>query len=65
MNIYLIVDVEKGRIGTPDGRVPSGSGTLIGWQRLAQALQASGDVRPSETLTHFIVTDAGLELRFK
>lgn len=43
----------------------SGVVGFIGWHRLAQALQAAGEIRPSETVTHFAATERGLEFFVK
>lgn len=59
-----VISLETGRPAIADDS-PSGVAGFIGWVRLAATLQRAGEVRPSESVTHFAVTDRGLEFFVK
>lgn len=61
MTIAAIYDVEKNEFTETD---PLGSSGFMSWHRLAAYLEKD-DGTPGEKLTHIVMTERGLALRFK
>jgi hypothetical protein len=57
----IIYDVRHDLIHNHD---PLGSSGYMSFKRLAELINAGGEVRHDEMLTHIIVTPRGLDLRF-
>lgn len=57
----FVVDAKTGR-RTNDS--PAVVVNRMSWRRLAETLRDAGHVKSTEELTHFVVSDDGIELRF-
>lgn len=58
----MIIDVKKNEVISER---PYGVMGFTSFYRLAQTLQDCGEVRKDSEITHFIITDRGIEYRLK
>jgi hypothetical protein len=58
----LVIDLTGDAPKIPNAWSRAGTSVRLDWMDLQNALRSSGRVRPSQRITHVLITEAGVEI---